>query len=258
MSHNIAPFTFFTSSMIKSGHAFFARGGGVSEGAFESLNFVRGDGETIENIDQNIQRANEFSGLDLSKLTVLHQQCAEEVIVNPDPNRGELQGDAIVTSNKGQAIGIITADCLPILLEDSDAGVIGACHGSWNGVLNSVVTNTIEAMVELGATPKKIVAVVGPCIHQESYEIGSEIFEKFCAQDADYERFFTEPHDEDGRRYFNLRGLAKSQMTSMGMKRIDDINMNTYTLPSLFFSHRRNTHENIKGHGDQLSVIIQS
>ena len=249
---------FLTAAAFDARHAFFTREGGVSTGPYESLNLKPGKGENPVNIDENKRRMAAALNYSADSLTVLHQTCGSDVVINPKPGLFQQEGDAIVTDRSGLAIGVITADCVPILLKDKVSGLIGACHGSRPGLIDGIIAKTVQAMLDLGGSsdPNQIEAAIGPCIHQDNYEVGPEIYDRFVARDPALSGFFSAPHDDIGRRYLDLPGFADHLLRASGLKHIYDISLDTYSDPQRFFSYRRNTHQSIPSFGDQLSVIV--
>lgn len=167
----------------------------------------------------------------------------------PDgPQRPE--GDAVVTDRTGIVLGIVTADCAPILLADKDAGVIGAAHAGWRGAATGVIANTIAAMEALGASRTNIAAAIGPCIAQASYEVGEDMRANFA--EADH-RFFAP--GQPGHWQFDLEGFVAAQLARSGVERISCLSLDTYKDEQRFYSFRRATHRGDANYGRQLSLI---
>ncbi len=167
---------------------------------------------------------------------------------NTDP----VEADAMVTSDAGIGLSIVTADCAPVLFADVEAGVVGAAHAGWRGVLAGVCENTVAAMADLGARPSRMIAVIGPTIAQASYEVDAAFRERF---DADAGGFFGD--GREGRYRFDLPAYVASRLRRAGVGEIDDIGYDTYADPSLFHSYRRATHDGTTATGRQVSVIAR-
>jgi YfiH family protein len=159
-------------------------------------------------------------------------------------------GDALVTDRPGVVLGIVTADCAPVLMLDAKANVIGAAHAGWRGAHSGVLENTIAAMTELGARIEDIAAVVGPCIQQQSYEVDRPFREKFEAEDS---RFFAE--GREGHWQFDLPAFAMMRLERAGLTQIESLGLDTYALEETYFSYRRATHRGEKTYGRQISLI---
>lgn len=158
--------------------------------------------------------------------------------------------DAIVTATQGLKLAIVTADCAPVLLEDKTAGVIGAAHAGWRGAHGGVLENTVNAMIALGAAPKNIAAVIGPCIAQKSYEVDEGFRAQFQPED---EQFFAS--GKSGHFQFDLEGYCAKRLANAGVTRVDCLGIDTYANASDFFSYRRATHQSAPTNGRQVSLI---
>ena len=238
-------------------HGFFTREGGVSDGIYASLNCGAGSSDRPDNIVENKRRAANRLGVEENRLITLYQVHSANVVTVKDSaavmaNRPE--ADAMVTDRPDIALGILTADCAPVLFADPAAGVIGAAHAGWKGALGGVVENTVSAMEALGATRAKTVACVGPCIAQESYQVGPGFPDPFLAADPDAANFFA-ADEEPGRHRFDLRGFVLSRLTASGINTTGAIDMDTYARDDLFFSYRRTCHRAEEDYGRGLSAI---
>jgi YfiH family protein len=160
-----------------------------------------------------------------------------------------------VTDRPGLALGILTADCAPVLFADASAGVVGAAHAGWKGAIGGVVEATVEAMERLGASRGNIAAAVGPAIARRSYEVDEGFFRAFTARDPEHERFFT--GGRPGRYQFDLEGFVVSRLAAAGLARIEALGLDTYSEPDRFFSYRRTTHRSEPDYGRQISLIAR-
>jgi polyphenol oxidase len=234
-------------------HGFFTRQGGVSEGAFASLNCGWGSGDAHEAVRENRARAMALLGLSGGDLATVYQiHSARVVILDGSKPQGDErpQADGLVTDRPGLALGILTADCVPVLFVDPAAPVIGACHAGWKGALAGVAEATVAAMVERKADPARIRAGIGPAIRQKSYEVGPE----FAALFAGAERFFT-PAPQGDRLLFDLPLYVRARLDRLGLAAIDDLGLDTLADETRFFSYRRATRDGIPDYGRMLSAI---
>jgi YfiH family protein len=236
-------------------HGFFTRRGGVSVGAFASLNCSLASRDDPEAVRENRRRAAAALGLPGSALAGLTQVhgAAVAVLEAPWPEERRPQADALVTRRPGVALSIVTADCAPVLFADAEAGVIGAAHAGWRGAVAGVLEATVEAMLALGARRDAIRAVIGPCIRQPSYEVGPDLRAAVLARDAADARFFAAGRRE-GRWQFDLAGYCLARLAAAGVK-AECTPHDTLVLEADFFSHRRNMLAGGGPIGHQLSAI---
>ena len=239
------------SSSISAG--FFCRTGGVSRGVYESLNCGPGSDDNPEAVKENRSRALKALTGNGGILCTLYQVHSNNVLVVNKPFTDRPKADAMVTKTPGLALGILTADCVPVFLADEKAGIIGAAHAGWRGALAGILEETVSAMVALGAHPGAIRAAIGPCISVASYEVGEEFKMAFMAKDTSYDRFFA-PGDE-GKSRFSLNAFVESRLEAAGVEDIWKLSLDTYALESRFFSYRRSAHRNETDYGRQLSAV---
>jgi YfiH family protein len=235
-------------------HGFFGRRGGVSTGIHASLNVSEKSGDDPAHVSANRAAALALLNFSTDNLATLNQVHSARVHVLsgtiPPGNRPE--GDAMVTNVPGLALGILTADCTPILLADAEAGVIGAAHAGWKGAASDIVYATVMAMVALGADPAKIVAAIGPTISLANYEVGPEFAADLLAKHPYAASRIAKP--DLGREHFDLAGLVFDQLRGAGVGSVDDLKQCTYAAPDRYFSHRYATHQNTTT-GRQISII---
>ncbi len=241
-----------TSAALPVPHGFFTRRGGVSTGPYASLN-----GSMNGDDDQAAVQANRnlvMRCLGASAMVGLQQVHGPIVITVDQPwaAGAEPRGDAMVTRQPGIALGIITADCAPVLLADAEAGVIGAVHAGWRGAVAGVLEATVAAMAALGADPARIAAAVGPCIRQPSYEIGADLRDAVLAERANAAQFFADG-TKPGHWQFDLAGYCVMRLA--GLSRVDLVPADTAADPGRFFSHRRRTLAGGGPIGHQMSAI---
>ena len=243
---------FDTHPSLPVPHGFFGRRGGVSDGAYESLNAGLRSGDARDHVEEN--RARIRQTLDAEVMVSLRQVHSDRVVVCGHDPVGHIEADGMVTRIPKLALGILTADCGPVLLADAGAGIVGACHAGWRGALGGIVENTVAAMCELGARTGSISAVLGPCIAPDSYEVGDAFKAEFLAVSDDYTRFFRP--GPTGTPHFDLPGFILSRLEACGVGIATWTGHDTYAHPDRYFSYRRNTHQGISGYGRNLSAIM--
>lgn len=238
-------------------HGFLGRRGGVSTGILAGLNVGTGSSDDREAIAENRRRAI-AAVLPGAKLATIHQvHSADAVYVaEPWPNDSRPRADAMVTDRPGLLLGILTADCAPVLLADREAGVAGAAHAGWRGALAGVTDSVIAAMERIGARRERIRAAIGPCIAQASYEVDEAFRENFLGADPVNGRFLTGQPGE--RPHFDLEAYVEAQLNSAGVARVEPLRLDTYADDGRFYSYRRATHRGEPDYGRQLSLIAVS
>jgi YfiH family protein len=239
-------------------HGFFTRRGGVSTGPYASLNASLSSQDDPDAVAENRARAAGAVGAAPARLLGLTQVHGTDVVTVDTawPAGQGPRADAMVTSQPGLALGIITADCAPVLLADQDAGVIGAAHAGWRGASAGVLEATVAAMVRLGAAPSRIAAAIGPCIAQVSYEVGPDMRDAVLAADPAADEFFAPGH-RAGHFQFDLAGCCAARLARAGLARIARLDLDTLADPDGFFSHRRRTLAGGGPIGHQISVITR-
>jgi polyphenol oxidase len=237
-------------------HGFFTRTGGVSEGAFASLNCGYSSGDDVRRVEANRARALERLGMPPESLCTVRQVHGASVVVahEPQPRRPALEADALVADRPGITLGVLSADCAPVLLADADAGVIGAAHAGWRGALAGVIEATIEAMIERGAVRERTVAAVGPCIAQASYEVGPELLTRFTAHDPDSIALFQRIPGSD-RLLFDLKAFVLRRLAAAGIEQRTALLDDTHADEARFFSARRSRQRGADRFGLLLSAI---
>lgn len=234
-------------------HGFLGRRGGVSGGIHAGLNVGLGSDDDRAAIAENRRRAT-AAVLTGARLVTVHQiHSANAVRADEWPDDARPHADALVTDRPGLLLGILTADCTPILLADAAAGVVGAAHAGWKGALAGVAANVVAAMERAGAQRNRIVAAIGPTIARASYEVDDGFARRFQEADPANERFFTK--GRAGHHQFDLEGYVVAQLAEAGVGRIEALGLDTYADPDRFFSFRRATHRGEPGYGRQISLI---
>jgi polyphenol oxidase len=235
-------------------HGFLGRRGGVSTGELAGLNVGYGSNDERSLIDENRRRAI-AALLPGAELATVHQIHSADAVYaeRPWPRAGRPRADAIVTDRPGLLLGILTADCAPVLFADVAGGVIGAAHAGWRGALAGVTDATISAMEELGARPHRIRAAIGPCVGQENYEVDEGFRSRFLADDPANDRYFI--RGPAGRPHFDLSGYLAQRLTAAGIDEVEALHLDTYADSDRFYSYRSATHRREVDHGRQLSAI---
>ena len=232
-------------------HGFLTRRGGVSTGAVSGLQCGFGAGDDEAAVARNRQLAVEAVAPGATLVTAYQVHSPEAVVVTePWPWEERPRADALVTDRSGLVLGIVTADCCPVLLADMEAGVAGAAHAGWRGAKHGVLEATLEAMESLGASASRIAAALGPTIAQASYEVDDAFRTGF---DEDGAGFFSE--GRAGHWQFDLPAYVASRLQKAGLLRVADLALDTYADPGRFYSYRRATHRGEPNYGRQLSLV---
>ena len=235
-------------------HGFLGRRGGVSQGLVAGLNAGLGAGDDDQAVAANRAMALAAVAPGARLATVYQVHSADCVTVTePWADATRPRVDAMVTNQPGIALGIVTADCAPVLFADLDAGVIGAAHAGWKGAVAGVTDATITAMEALGARRAQVVAAIGPCIAQASYEVDQGFVDRFCADDPANARCFAP--GRAGHAQFDLELYVALRLTSAGLAQVERMRLDTYPDPAQFYSFRRATHLNEPNYGRQISLI---
>jgi polyphenol oxidase len=237
-------------------HAFLTRSGGVSEGLYASLNCGFGSKDDPEHVAENRRRAAAAIGLPADALVTAYQTHSTRVAVVEWPHEPDNapEVDAMITGRPGIALGILTADCAPVLLADAEAGIVGAAHAGWRGAISGIIEETVAAMMQKGAKPGRICAAVGPCIGPRSYEVGPEFPAPFLAQNEANARYFR-PAPRADHYLFDLPAYVESRLHAAGVVAIERSHADTCAEPERFFSYRRTVLDGQRDYGRLLSII---
>ncbi|MDF2367796.1 peptidoglycan editing factor PgeF [Sneathiella sp.] len=238
-------------------HGFFTREGGISEGLYRGLNCGPGSNDAPARVTENRSRAMAMIGQSAEALRTVYQIHSTEVLVldNDQELTPRPKADAMVTKVPGLALGILTADCVPVLFADMENGVIGAAHSGWKGALGNISACVVEEMTNLGASKQNIRAAIGPAIAQVSYEVGPEFPAPFLKQDPAAEKFFI-PSENPERHMFDLTGFVRAALEKLEIGGIDHLDNDTCTEEDQFFSYRRMVKRGEADYGRQLSAIV--
>lgn len=235
-------------------HGFLGRRGGVSTGVVAGLNTGLGSGDDPAAVAENRRLAVQavLPGATLVGLFQVHSADAVTILsAHTDALRPH--ADALVTDRPGLALGILTADCAPVLLADAQAGVVAAAHAGWKGALGGITDATIAAMGAIGAQPDRIVAAIGPCIARASYEVDAAFLTRFTADDPANERFFVDARP--GHHRFDLEAYVAHRLALAGVRTVAALGLDTYSDANRFYSYRRATHRGEADYGRQISII---
>lgn len=249
---------YFTEPGFAAGgvfHGFFGRSGGVSEGVYAGLNCGNGSNDDPAAVAENRRRVAEEAGCAAENLRTLYQVHGDVCVVSA--GQKGVEADGHVTDQAGVALGVLTADCAPVLFygeKDDGAPVIGAAHAGWGGAFKGVLGATVEQMKALGAREESLQAIIGPCIAQSSYEVGFDFADQFLKQDEANEVFFKSAQ-KDGHLMFDLAGYCALRLSQAGLKQVFIKDVDTYANADRFFSYRRTTHAGEPDYGRQISVI---
>jgi YfiH family protein len=237
-------------------HGFFSRRGGVSRGIYDSLNCGFGSDDDRAAVAENRDRVARTLGSAADRLVTVHQVHGLTVarVDQPWAPGAAPRADGLVTRQPGIALGILAADCAPVLLADPAARVIGAAHAGWKGALAGIVEATVAEMETLGAVRARIAAAIGPCIGPASYEVGLEFEARFVAADAANRRFFAAGRQPD-KRQFDLPGYLLARIGALGLGAVQTVGLDTLGDPARWFSYRRSCLDREPDYGRQISAI---
>ena len=243
-----------TAALEGVAHGFLGRRGGVSTGVHAGLNVGLGSDDDPKAIAENRRRAAD-AVLPGGRLVSVFQVHSADAVTVADPwdDAARPHADALVTDRPGLALGILTADCAPVLLADAEAGVVGAAHAGWKGAIGGVTDATLAAMETLGARRDRIAAAIGPCIARASYEVDDAFARRFDQADPANERFFAP--GKPGHHQFDLEAYVAHRLAAAGVTRIAALGLDTYPQEDRFFSFRRATHRGESAYGRQISII---
>jgi len=234
-------------------HGFLGRRGGVSTGLVAGLNVGLGSADDPAAVAANRRLAAQAVLPDARLVTCYQVHSALCVEAGEWADADRPHADALVTNRRGLVLGILTADCAPVLFADAQAGVVGAAHAGWKGAFGGICEETISAMERLGARRSRISAAIGPCIAQASYEVDEAFRARFLAQDSAHEAHFAA--GREGRWQFDLEAYVSVRLAESAIGRIERLGLDTYAAPDRFYSFRRSTHRAEPDYGRQISLI---
>ena len=239
-------------------HCFFSRKNGFSKGYYESLNCGLGSEDQKENVLKNLELVSKKIGCKKESLITLNQKHSDQVIYfkNERSVKNKLTGDAMISEVKNIGISILTADCAPVLFYDPNKKIIGCAHSGWKGALNGIIKNTVKKFNELNSNNNDLIAVVGPCINKDNYKVQIDFFKKFVDQEKINENFFQKI--SDAQYNFDLRSFINKELTNLNIKKIENIEMDTFSQKELFYSYRRSCLNREQDYGRCISVILMT
>ncbi len=233
-------------------HCFFSRRGGFSKGLYKSLNCGKGSKDNKKNILKNLNYVSKKMKIKKKKLILMHQTHSNKVIeIKKNNLRRKIKSDAMITRLRGLALGVLTADCVPILLFDSKSNIIGCIHAGWRGAFSGIIKKTILKIKSLSSN-NKIYACVGPCIGKKNYEVDTKFFKRFIKKTKKNKKYFYKKNDL--KFLFNLRKFVTDKLQEQNIK-ADHLNRDTFKERNNFFSYRRSTKMSQKDYGRCLSAI---
>ena len=233
-------------------HCFFSRKGGFSKGIYEGLNCGRGSNDKRVNIIKNLNYVSKKMGVKNSKLILMHQTHSNKVLeVKKINNRKSFYSDAIITKVKGVALGVVAADCAPVLIYDKKSKIIGCIHAGWKGAYSGIIKNTIKKIKSIGGS-REIFATIGPCIGKDSYEVDLKFYKKFLSNSKKNKKYFS--NKNKNKKRFNLRKYVHDRLIELNV-RVDHINHDTFKEKKNFFSFRRSYKLKQKDYGRCISVV---
>ena len=234
-------------------HCFFSRKGGFSKGIYQSLNCGKGSKDNKKNIFKNLSFVSKKMKFHQKKLSLMYQTHSNKVIIinKKNNNSKRFYSDALITKMTGMALGVVTADCVPIILYDVKNQIIGCIHAGWKGASSGIIENTIKKFKKLNSK-NKIFASVGPCIGEKSYEVDINFYKKFMSKSKKNDVYFSKKNNE--KKLFNLRKYVNDKLIKLNVK-VDHVNRDTFKEKSSFFSYRRSQKLHEKDYGRCISVI---
>jgi len=252
---------FFSSKLNKFKnikHCFFSRKNGTSSGIYKSLNCSLGSNDKKDDVLKNIELVSKKIGCKKESIITLNQIHSSKVIYfeNGKSIKNRLTGDAIISNVTNVGIGVLAADCAPILFYDPNTKLIGCAHSGWKGALNGIITNTVKKFNELNSKSEDLIAVIGPCLNENNYEVEIDFLNNFIKKNKDNKKFFRKISSK--KFLFDLRSFINNEILSLGIKNIENIKIDTFSEKEFFYSYRRSQHNKEKDYGRCISVILMT
>ena len=234
-------------------HCFFSRRGGFSKGIYRSLNCGKGSKDNKKNVNRNLSLVSKKMKIHQKKLYLMYQTHSNKVIIinKKNQNSKRFNSDALITKLRGVALGVVTADCVPIILYDTKNQIIACIHAGWKGASSGIIENTVKKFKKFNSK-NKIFASIGPCIGKKSYEVDIDFYKKFILKSKKNAVYFSKKNNN--KRLFNLRKYANDKLIKLNVK-VDHVNHDTFKEKSRFFSYRRSQKLHEKDYGRCISVI---
>ena len=249
---------FFSKNLEEIDHCFFSKLGGVSTDQYYSLNCGKGSNDNKANINRNLKFVADYYDLKINNIITLHQTHSNKALIIPGQNinKHNLCFDGIVTDKKNIILGILTADCAPILFFDPINMVVGACHAGWRGALTGIIENTLIKMRNIGSKTKNIRCAIGPCIGQQSYEVGKDFYDKFVSVENATHQFFKKNPKKRSKYTFSLEGYIIDKLSRLGIDSINSTRIDTFKEDHICFSYRKSLIKKENDYGRMISTIV--
>ena len=247
---------FYSKKLIKFKkikHCFFDKKNGFSKGIYKSLNCGIGSKDNKLYINQNINKVCKKINCTRKNLVLLKQVHSNKVHYISKKPKKRLTGDSILTNKKGIALGILTADCAPIFIYDPINNLISATHAGWKGAYKKIISIILNEFKKRGSKVENLIAVVGPCIGKNNYEVKKDFLKKFLNQDKSNKIFF---YNRRNKTYFSLSEYIVNELKKKGVENVETIKKNTYLRKNNFFSARRSKKEKLDDYGRNISIIM--
>ncbi len=238
----------------KINHCFFSRKNGFSKGIYKSLNCGRGSKDNKKNVQKNLNFVSKKMKVRRNRLILMYQTHSNKVVEIKKNNLDKkIIADAMITRLKGTALGVVTADCVPIILYDATSGIVGCIHAGWRGAFSNIIKNTVNKIRRINSNCK-IYASVGPCLAQKNYEVDTKFYKKFIDNSSKNKRYFKKKNSK--KSLFNLRKFVTDKLVSLKVN-VDQVNRDTFTEKSNFFSYRRTYKLREKDYGRCISIVYR-
>ena len=234
-------------------HCFFNARGGFSDGIYKSLNCGAGSKDKKINIKNNLTKVCKKIGCKKDSLVLLNQVHSNKIYFINKPLQKRIKGDGLLTNKKNIALGILTADCAPVFIYDPKINIISAVHAGWKGAYRRIISKTLNNFKKKGSSLRKLIAVIGPCIGKQSYEIKKDFFDKFIKKDKSNENYFCE---KNKKIFFSLNEYIKNELVKKGVENIEIIKKDTFNVKNNFFSARRSLKNKNNDYGRNISIIM--
>ncbi len=235
-------------------HCFFSRKNGISKGIYEGLNCGIGSKDQKQSVEKNLEIVSEKFSIKKDSLLLMHQTHSNKVeIVNQNKKINKINCDAMLTTNNKIALGVLTADCVPILLYERNKEIVGCIHAGWKGAVNGIIENTLQKISDMNGDIKQLTVSIGPCISQKNYEVKKDLYLNFIKNSKSNISFFKK--NEQNTFNFDLRGFINKKFSDLGVIQIDNINVDSFATDNEYFSHRRAKKLGHDDYGRCISVI---
>ena len=249
---------FFSKNLEEIDHCFFSKLGGVSTDQYFSLNCGKGSNDSNANVKRNLKFVADYYDLKINNIITLHQNHSNKAVIISDQNikKYDLCFDGLVTDKKNVILGILTADCAPILFYDPINMIVGACHAGWKGTLTGIIENTLIKMESIGSKKDNIRCAIGPCIDQVSYEVDKDFYNKFISIESSAYQFFKKKSKKRSKYTFSLEGYIINKLSRLGIDSINSIRIDTFKEDHICFSYRKSLIKKERDYGRMISTIF--